>query len=357
MYGKTWNFLLLPLLVVMLVTVSTGAERKTPCDDLTSLAIEGRELSAENAAQLEETVRVNPNDLPARAKLLGYYFLKTYESENARKARQKHILWIIENKPSSEIAGRPEAILDPLLDEGVYSEAKRLWLKQVQAHEINTVVLGNAANFFFIYNEDLAEGLLKKAQELEPENPEWSERLGQLYSLMSMTPAVSSKETAMKSLKQLESALSNTTEERNRFYILDNVAKAAFKVDDIDKATTYATDLLNLAPLYKDDWNYGNAIHHANLVLGRIALKSGDVEKAKIHLIESGRTPGSPQLNSFGPSMTLAKELLEVGENEVVIEYLHLCKKFWEMDNGRVESWIASIKGGGMPDFGPNLLY
>ena len=66
----------------------------------------------------------------------------------------------------------------------------------------------------------------------------------------------------------------------------------------------------------------------------------------------AGATPGSPQLNSFGPNMTLAKELLEKGQSEVVLQYLALCKKFWKMDRGQLDEWSATIRGGGIPDFG-----
>jgi len=38
-------------------------------------------------------------------------------------------------------------------------------------------------------------------------------------------------------------------------------------------------------------------------------LKEGKVEDAKHYLLEAGKTPGSPQLNSFGPDMSLAEEL------------------------------------------------
>jgi hypothetical protein len=76
----------------------------------------------------------------------------------------------------------------------------------------------------------------------------------------------------------------------------------------------YAKNLLIQAESMKDNWNYGNAVHTANLVLGRIALADGDVEEAKCLLLLAGQTPGSPQLNSFGPDMLFAEELLEKGE-------------------------------------------
>ncbi len=91
----------------------------------------------------------------------------------------------------------------------------------------------------------------------------------------------------------------------------------------------YAVALLESVHGQEKDWNYGNVIHDANLILGRVALKKGNIEKTKHYLLEAGKTPGSPQLNSFGPSFTLAHELLEKGEKITVLEYLDLIGKFW----------------------------
>ena len=100
-------------------------------------------------------------------------------------------------------------------------------------------------------------------------------------------------------------------------------------------------------------WNYGNRVHHGNLVLGRIALAEGNVKAAKFRLTAAGNTPGSPQLNSFGPNMTLAKDFLERGEQDVVLRYFRACAKFWEMDRGKLDEWAAQVEEGTIPDSVP----
>ena len=105
------------------------------------------------------------------------------------------------------------------------------------------------------------------------------------------------------------------------------------------------------------DWNHGNKIHHGNNLLGRIALAAGDVEEAKKRLIMAAKTPGSPQLGSFGPNMQLAKELLEAGEKEAVLECFELCESFWGMGAAKLEAWRKSVDAGRTPSFGGNLRY
>ena len=158
-------------------------------------------------------------------------------------------------------------------------------------------------------------------------------------------------------LAGIEEQLREDIDSEKRFYLTTKAAPAAFKAGDMKKAKSYSYDLLKQAETWKTNWNYGNAIHVANLVLGRIALANGAVDEAKRFLLEAGKTPGSPQLNSFGPNMLLAKELLEKGERKTVIQYFDLCAKFWETKFSRLDDWKGSINRDEIPEFGPNLLY
>ena len=99
--------------------------------------------------------------------------------------------------------------------------------------------------------------------------------------------------------------------------------------------------------------NLGNRIHHGHLTLGRIALAEGNLEEAKNRLLKAGETPGSPQLNSFGPKMDLAKALLERGETVVVLRYFELCSEFWDHDRAvaKLAEWTELAKTGRIPDF------
>jgi hypothetical protein len=142
-----------------------------------------------------------------------------------------------------------------------------------------------------------------------------------------------------------------------RFYALSDLAKTAFNLGHLDEAQKYAGELLQEAPKHPNDWNYGNAIYYGNFVLGRVALLQGNVQLAGQYLLDASSTPGSPQLNSFGPNLTLAKELLEKGQGPVVLEFFARCKNFWKMDRGKLDEWSATIRGGGIPQFTQNLNY
>ena len=73
----------------------------------------------------------------------------------------------------------------------------------------------------------------------------------------------------------------------DRFFELRLMMEEAFSDDNLDLARELAIEYLEIASSRKENWNYGNALHHSNLILGRIALKNEDLITAKKHLILS----------------------------------------------------------------------
>jgi tetratricopeptide (TPR) repeat protein len=341
----------------------------------------GGKAAAEDLGRFEAQITGSPHELALRILALGYYFLGERESDSARSARQKHILWLIEHAPESSTAGTSEAFILNRQDPQAYVEAKKLWLDQVGSHPRNTKILGNAAQFFLVNDSELSEELLKQARSLEPDNPEWPDRLGHLYSLRDSRDGSGQRALAATAFREFQAAERLQSQDDRHphadgdpeaieaaktknflmwIHQLPRLAKAAFDAGEFEQARNYATELLekaaspDVSEFFRND---GNAVHHGNLILGRIALHSGDVEQAKRHLVASAETSGSPQLNSFGPNMSLAKELFEHGERDIVLEYFKRCGSFWKSGTDRLKEWTSQLENGVIPDFGANLHY
>lgn len=159
-------------------------------------------------------------------------------------------------------------------------------------------------------------------------------------------------------LQDWEGRLAGTTNPSKRAALLYYMAPAAFAAGDMQKAAAFSKDLADMGELLKNRPAFGpsrhsDALFTSNLVLGHIAIKEGQIEKAKEHLLKAADVTGSPVLGSFGPSMTLAKELLERGEKDTVLKYLDLCSKFWlpKSEAGKLGKWKAEIQKGEIPDF------
>jgi hypothetical protein len=136
----------------------------------------------------------------------------------------------------------------------------------------------------------------------------------------------------------------------------------SFQKKDYKIAEQCALKLLSACKNYEkvnfwpwEYWNYGNAIHNGNTILGLVALYDDDLEAAKRYFIQSGQTPGSPQLDTYGPNMLLAKELIERGHKDIVLEYFQLCSKFWDDDN-RLFFYSKDVKKNVIPNFDKRSL-
>lgn len=141
-----------------------------------------------------------------------------------------------------------------------------------------------------------------------------------------------------------------------RFYSLQESLSKSVAAGDHAQAESLAVDYLEAAKRFPCNWNYGNAIHDANVVLGLGALRQGNRDDAVRHLRAAGRSPGSPQLDTFGPAVALADALAKEGEYGEVVAYLRDVQRFWEMDRGKLVQWILELEAGRVPDFGIQLL-
>jgi len=142
---------------------------------------------------------------------------------------------------------------------------------------------------------------------------------------------------------------------RDRFAVLPLAAKAAFRAGEMDQAQSLARELLQMAPNYTRDPEYGDAIYDGYTLMGRVALARENLPLARQYLMNAATTPGSPELSRKGPDMMLAKELLEKGQAPAVLQFLVLCREFWKNDGGRLNAWSDAIRRHEMPDFAENL--
>jgi len=328
-------------------------------------------LSRSDIQQLETTVAQTPTDSQSQALLgqnysfviLGVTSLGQYNSvtgvdpAKARGEFAQHALDVMQN---SAFAG--------VLGEG----GRALWnfSFQVQGYEIQHQ---SEAQVSYLDARALGAQALDRAVMLEPGTATWrSYRIPILVfrSNFDFLPL-----NAMDAYSQVKEDLSVLTGV-GRNVVLADVAKLAVKASALDDAESYAIELLNSASDPKD-WNYGNAIFFGNMVLGQVALRRGNLEDARSLLLSSGSTPGSPQLNSFGPNMSLAKDLLSgvagadlasgadvprrrVTSSDIqqtVLEFFDLCQVFWPTGGDLLQQWSQQVRVGVVPDFGANLYY
>ncbi len=117
------------------------------------------------------------------------------------------------------------------------------------------------------------------------------------------------------------------------------------------EAEIQANKLIELRKNNMNDDLYIFGIHDSYQVLGRIALKKGDLTKAKDFLAQSLKVKKTPALEHRGPRFTLARELLEKGEKKAVLDYFDQAQKIWigEGAQDELNKMREEVKAGRIP--------
>ena len=314
------------------------------------LLSQGRRLTEDDVKGFRQTVDEDSGNIEARLQLLSYYHGRSFSDSDAKSEHVEMVKWVVRNYPESYSAGASQSHIFPSFSPQGFLAVKALWMEHVQRQPDNIAIHLHAAAFLQLHEKDLAEQLLIKVQKVAPQNTDIAHQLGHLYKLelLRVKAKDARRRTAAKAMSQFETAIRNEDGAHQNFHWRVDLATVSFEAGNLDQASQVANELLT-------NFDNGYAMHSGNLVLGRVALANGKIETAKARLLDAGRVNGGTTITTSGPNMMLAKELLESGEKEVVLEYFDLCGKFWK--NEKLEQWSGVVKSGEVPDFGANLIY
>ena len=344
------------------------------------------EQVADKIHALEAKLKEDPNDATIRGQLMDLYAGPTRTAVPTGEVSEHmwaHYLWFIEHEPTSGYVN-PGILTCAPPNRAAVQRAEELWIKQTDNHPGDGRVLLNAAGFLRGPDRERSIALYGRVLDLPGDDATIAayraDAAHMLNLFSSSVPPERRAELRQRIFKELEasylkgsaeqdaaalppeirSRATSQTELREmgaeaRFSRLIQLAKAAFDAGELQKARAYATQLLDQAPQHAKYWNYGNAIHDGNVVLGRVALREGDLVAARKYLLAAGQAPATPTLSSFGPNMSLANDLLEKGDRETVLAYFELCGKFWRGGSRQLSEWTTAVRAGTIPQFGPNL--
>jgi tetratricopeptide (TPR) repeat protein len=258
-------------------------------------------LGEKAVAKLERTLIDHPNNLECRLKLLSYYFGTCHRSRGAAKKQFQLISWMIRNMPDHEVLRCPHGHMEDC-NPSRYKKYKDLWLQQIAKYDDNVNVIINAASSLKS-DSSLAEKLYRKAITLDPQRPDWCRDLAWMLRLSARKNSPKMK----RALVAMEEAVRKAHKTSEKRYLYDDLAEIAYDVGDWSVAQKMARKSLSLVGKLGENWYDGNALHDGNCILGRLALRKGQINKALFHLKAASQTDGSPQLDSFGPNMDSLK--------------------------------------------------
>jgi hypothetical protein len=143
------------------------------------------ELEEPDVALLEQQLAANPDDFPARLKVMAYYQRADRSGRQEDRAKRvQHALWLIAHHPNSELLHSPVSRFSQReLTPAEYRRAVTLWDAAAKARPTDAAVQWNAASFF----QDLDPGLhmhyLEATAAADPNHPFALRPLADLYAL------------------------------------------------------------------------------------------------------------------------------------------------------------------------------
>jgi TonB family protein len=150
---------------------------------------------------LELQVLQNPEDLPARLKLLQFYLDTAPPSSGVdsgrRSVRLQHILYLVERHPESAVSASKAAYVHrangPYANAADHDEVRDQWLSAVQSHPRDSAVVLNAVKFLQREDQEDAERTLRRVVNADPDNRELAANLGFLYAKQILSGASSTE--------------------------------------------------------------------------------------------------------------------------------------------------------------------
>jgi hypothetical protein len=305
------------------------------------LLYSGKSISKPKAEELENSVRKDPDKVDDRVVLIGYYSANS-KTQLDRTRLRIHVLWMIENHPEHPSTAEPS--LRDLPDDGDgNAQILALWKKNLETRGDDFGVVRNAEKFFFGKDPAVAERLIQRISEKEPSNREWPNELAQLYRMFGI-PNQAMDDPQQRADEAYKRVLVLTRTPVAREALAGDMAEASFKMGDFGGAA-------ELARIHLRSRDH-TAVQRANTILGRVAIRAGDMPLAKQFLLDSSAPSAEKDVSLSGPTMVLAKELLEAGERDAVLQYLSNCLPLWPRGEDVLQIWMADIRNGKTPKFG-----
>lgn len=156
---------------------------------LQDLLSKGAEMSEARAPLVEDEIRTEQETTTdKRIMLLGHYmrsYTKKDTRDRASKLRAPHIFWFIREEPGHLVLDWPEGQF--AWDDPSFAQGKKMLLKQTEKHPNDVRVLRNAVSTVMFADPPLAESLLKKIRQIEPDNAYWLNQLLLVHQLRCKT--------------------------------------------------------------------------------------------------------------------------------------------------------------------------
>jgi hypothetical protein len=311
-------------------------------------------------AALKELAAAEPDSDSRRFDLLLQFL--AFPALHADPRRIEHVRWYVEHNPRGPGSRSPMVHVESSSSPEGFAEIESLWLRHLAASPDDANILMGLASLQASSDRELGCATLRSYLSAHPDaGAVWFE-LGRV---------------ACNRTERLDAFLRAKGRAFDHPNLLPWLAAEAAEVGDRETATQVADELLQqccgLRAMFggKLEWSdqgealwlrargvmpddrsarelvsaiaaHAHAKHHAHTALGLVALLDGQADVAARHLLESAEVGSDYRLSSYGPRLTLARKLCELGRWVAALAFLRRCETFWEDE--RLPAWIQDLE-------------
>lgn len=303
----------------------------------------GASLSLVEVTDLHARLVINPGELEARLKLLGYYHFQTKNSDGALP----HLLWLIENRPTDSVCYQIHLSANYTSEQ--FAKCREHWLEQVRLNPGDDRVHGNAAAMVLPRDSELGVELFHRAQTLNPRESVWPRRLARRYKALALSVEDESrKKYADLALQEAEKALSLRDSIGEWVGLLIEVIPIAIERLQLNKARKWSIRLLDYGRNHaQPGWEQSACIY-----LSRVGIAENKAKLSRLWLSKALESiKNDPDYyRRDNRLLVLLDELLQSGEISMVIGALELsANRSSVADRTQIRNWLKQIKNGDRP--------
>jgi len=308
---------------------------------------DGRDISEIEASDLEARLAKNPNDLPARLKLIGYYE-RVGRDKEIFSAGLEHILWMIDHRPADYVCYTLS--LGENHSDEQYAEFERHWIEQVKRHPNDDKVVGNAGSSINHKNRALSWQYFKRAKCLNTLEPRWTRRLARRARYEALNGDFAQRATyAQIAIEEAKNYFKLDDTRGEQIGLCMDVTPVAIEFGYMEQARQWSEWLLEGGR----NSTFRLWAQTAYLFLARIETIEGNIKAAKVMLnraLNSLKNDERSHVASGHQMIAVLDKLLEIGEKEIVVEALQVSiEKGAEEREEKLQEWLTLIKCGETP--------
>jgi hypothetical protein len=326
-----------------------------PIDELRAAYRESLRLDADGAATLAREVAADPESLMNRARLLGA--LTGARSSFGTEDLVLQFLWWIDRHPDKLGHVSGVSALNVGREHPGYERMRDAWTRQITAHPNDIEVQIAAAQWFAEHEADRALPILERVHAMTTHDPRPAWVIAHLWGRLAVPTSrdhASPHEllAANKALSWFEKALDRESDPTMRGETMRRTCGAALRAQSFSRAKELADELMRLtggAPSNPEDFR---STWIAHLAYGRIAMRDKDVDAARRHLVSATEAMRASKSRIWrSPDLELADELLQLGERDVVLDFLRSVRTVFKDGAAcaRIDLWSLDIENGERP--------